>query len=154
MTQLATSPSVEYKLAELDDLEAEMVRLLQQFMGAKKPFHGFTERSWRPPTDIYETADSLIVTIEIAGVDKDALTLEFKQNVLTVSGDRHHNPAALQVSYHQMEIKYGPFEVELRLPAGLDSDDANARYADGFLAISIPKREPGASNSVDIEIER
>ena len=109
MTQLSATPDVDFKLAELDDLEAEMVRLLQQFMGTKKPFHGFTERSWRPPTDLYETADSLIVTIEIAGVDKDALTLEFKQNMLTVCGNRRHNPVALQVSYHQMEIKYGPF---------------------------------------------
>jgi HSP20 family protein len=143
---------VTVRFSELDDIEAEMVHLLQQFMGAKKPFHGFNERAWRPPTDIYETQEALVVTVEIAGVDKESLGVDFRHSLVTVTGNRRHNPDSLQVSYHQMEIKYGAFEIELKLPAGLDTDSAKARYVDGFLSVTIPKRasEP---QSVSIEIE-
>ena len=141
------------RLAELDDIEADMIRLLQQFMGTKEPFHAFSEKIWRPPTDIYETAESLIVTIEVAGVDKGAFHLEFNHNVLMVRGYRKHSPAALQVSYHRMEIKYGAFEVELRLPQGMDYDQASARYSDGFLTITIPKRASDSARVINIDIQ-
>jgi len=144
---------VSARLAELNDIEADMVRLLQQFMGARNPFHTFSENVWRPPTDICETVEALIVTIEVAGVQKDAFRLEFDRNVLVVRGVRQHGPAALQVSYHRMEIKYGAFEVELKLPAGMDFDNAKARYSDGFLTIAIPKPRPESSKVVNIGIE-
>lgn len=146
-------PVTQVKVAELNDLEADMIRLLQQFMGAKKPFHSFSEKVWRPPTDIYETSDALIIVVEIAGVDKNAFNLEFNHNVLTVKGMRKHSPPALQVSYHRMEIKYGAFEVELRLPTGLGYDDAKARYADGFLVVTIPKPIADSQKVVNIDIE-
>jgi len=146
---------VPLKVDELDDLEAEMVRLLQRFMGSKEPFHTFTERVWRPPTDIYETADALVITIEIAGVPREALRVELNHNILMVRGHRDQSHSASQVSYHQMEIKYGSFEVELRLPSGLDYDAARARYVDGFLTITTPKREAATPKviSIDIDIE-
>ena len=144
--------SVSYRLSEFDSFEADMTRLLQQFMGAKKPFHAFTESAWRPPTDIYETAEELVVTIEIAGVDKQAIALEFEQNVLKVRGTRKHNPTSLQVSYHQMEIKFGAFEVQLRLPGGFDADHTRARYSDGFLTVTVPRKVDGPKG-IDIAEE-
>lgn len=140
------------QLAELNDLEADMIRLLQQFMGAKNPFHSFSEKAWRPPTDICETNEALVITIEVAGVEKDAFQLEFNHNVLTVRGFRKHNPPGLQVSYHRMEIKYGLFEAELKLPPGMDYDSAKARYNDGFLTITVP-RAASESKVVNIDIE-
>lgn len=154
MSRLNQSVHVSYKLDQLNDLDAEMVRLLQQFMGTKKPFHGFTERSWRPPTDIYETADSLVVTIEIAGVNKDEIDIEFRNNVLAVSGTRQNNPGAAQLTYHQVEIKYGCFAVELTMPPGLDGDKATAGYTDGFLKIVVPKRATAPARSIDIDSDR
>ena len=141
------------RLAELNDIEADMIRLLQQFMGAKNPFHSFSEKAWRPPYDVCETPDALIITIEVAGVDKDAFRLEFDHNALSVRGYRKHSPAAVQVSYHRMEVKYGAFEVELRLPSGLNYDGAKARYADGFLTITIPKAAGETSKAINISIE-
>lgn len=141
------------KLAELDDLEADMIRLLQQFMGAKNPFHSFSEKAWRPPTDVCETAEALIVTVEVAAVDKGAFQIEFNHSVLSVRGFRKHNPAALQVNYHRIEIKYGAFEVEVTVPPGVDCDNAKARYADGFLTITIPKAGVETPRVVNVSIE-
>ncbi len=152
MSDTKVSP-VAIHFADSDDVDAEMVRLLQQFMGTKKPFHGFTERAWRPPTDIYETDCALIVLVEIAGVEKTAINIEFANNTMRVSGIRRHRPESTQVSYIQMEVKHGAFAIELRLPQGLNTDETNARYVDGFLTISIPKRMPQPSRSINIQGE-
>ncbi|HDS73915.1 MAG TPA: Hsp20/alpha crystallin family protein [Firmicutes bacterium] len=144
---------VAIHFADSDDAEAEMVRLLQQFMGTKKPFHGFTERAWRPPTDIYETDCAFIVLIEIAGVEKGAISIEFANNAMRVSGVRRHHPESAHISYLQMEVKYGAYAIELRLPEGLNTDETNARYIDGFLTITIPKRPPQPSRSISIQGE-
>jgi HSP20 family protein len=137
----------------MDDIDADMIRLLQQFMGTKKPFHGFSEPVWRPPTDVYETADALLVTVEIAGVEKDSFHLEFIRNALIVRGSRTHNLGAVQASYHRMEIKYGAFEVEFHLPLGLDCDRTTARYSEGFLTITIPKETAETPKIININIE-
>ena len=43
-----------------------------------------------------------------------------------------------------MEIDYGPFERRFHLPRSVDADQIEARYADGFLEVVMPKQDPGA----------
>ncbi len=150
---LAQFARLSQRLSDQDEIDADMIRLLQQFMGAKRPFHGFSEHVWRPPTDVYETEDSMVVKVEIAGVEKDAFHLEFSRNVLIVRGRRSQKLGISQVSYHRMEIKYGEFEVEFALPLGLDQDRTTAHYRDGFLTITIPKEDTQITRSVSIDIQ-
>lgn len=140
------------RCSDQDELDEDMIRLLQQFMGAKRPFHAFSEHVWRPPTDVYETEEALVVKVEIAGVDKDAFRLEFSRNVLIIRGQRTQKSGISQVSYHRMEIKYGEFEVEFALPLGLDHDRTTALYREGFLTITIPK-DTSTAKSVSIDIQ-
>ncbi len=142
MPYLEDAVPFSLKPGDYDSFEADMSRLLQQFMGAKKPFHPFSEGAWRPPTDIYETDEEFVVVMEIPGADKASIELEVRQNTLIVRGKREHDRSTSQVSYHQMEIKFGPFEATLRLPRGLDADSAQAKYSSGFLTVAVPKRPP------------
>jgi len=45
-------------------------------------------------------------------------------------------------SYHQMEIMFGDFVVEVELPCSVDSENAQAIYQNGFLRIALPKTRP------------
>jgi HSP20 family molecular chaperone IbpA len=51
-----------------------------------------------------------------------------------------------------MEIKYGPFDVELPIVPGLDYGAAQATYDDGFLRLELPKRLDANSSIVTINI--
>lgn len=95
---------------------------------------------WQPPTDIYETADDLVVRIEVAGIDADQVRISLVDRVLTVSGMRK-DPES-KVGYHRMEIPYGPFQTSALLPRRVDPSQVRAEYSDGFLTIVIPKASP------------
>jgi HSP20 family protein len=92
---------------------------------------------WRPPTDVYETNENLVIQVEIAGVSEDNLHITFGEHRLIIDGVRSDTSAKL--GYHQMEIAYGQFRTELHVPVPVDADKITAAYQDGFLIITMPK---------------
>jgi len=68
---------------------------------------------WRPPAAVYESATAVTVTVELAGVDQDALEVA--------------------------EIYQGPIRVEVALPAPVDAERVSAHSDRGLLRIHLPK---------------
>ncbi len=101
---------------------------------------------WSPPTDVYETDDAYAVRVEIAGMREDDFEVAMENNVLLISGNRPDIPE--RRAYHQMEIRFGKFATAIGLPSPVDVDHAIARYADGFLTITLPKSKP---NQIKVE---
>ena len=93
-------------------------------------------QTWRPPTDVYETEAAVIVKMEIAGMSEDEFHITYADGQLVVGGVRRD--AAAKLGYHQMEISYGEFHVEINLPKPVDVDKIEASYSNGFLIISLP----------------
>ncbi len=108
-------------------------------------------RVWHPPTDVYETDTHVIVKIEVAGVDEDAITVRLHSRELTVSGCR--NDPADKLACQQMEISYGEFQSSVRLPCDVDESDAGATYERGFLHILLPKARQHKV-PVDVTVQR
>ncbi len=96
---------------------------------------------WRPPTDVLETDDAFLVRLEIAGMDPADFSITLRDRVLTVRGVRR-DPLARGCAYHQMEIRFGAFEVLLRLHVPVDAERIEAVYREGFLLITLPKVHP------------
>jgi HSP20 family molecular chaperone IbpA len=102
---------------------------------------------WRPPTDVYETADYVVVKMELAGVPEDSIEVTLYADHLVVSGTRDDGggpaEAAIRsggrVSFHEAGIHYGPFRAEVRLPRPVDPERVTATLESGFLLISLPR---------------
>src|SRR3989475_12469066 len=43
---------------------------------------------WKPPTDVYETADALVVHMDIAGMHAEDFQVQLGDGLLTISGER------------------------------------------------------------------
>jgi len=95
--------------------------------------------TWRPPTDIFETEVGVVVKIDVAGVHDEDVEVIVSRRVLSVNGVRSDSPE--RRAYHQMEIPYGKFSVDIELPVAVSADDATAEYKDGFLVIHLPKEK-------------
>lgn len=93
---------------------------------------------WRPPTDIFETEESFIIKVEIAGMRDDDIEVAVENNLLLISGNRSDMPEQ-RAYYHQMEIQSGKFEITAEIPVPVDVEQAGAVYKDGFLTITLPK---------------
>lgn len=100
----------------------------------------FRSPTWRPPTDFYETETHLVVRVEIAGMREDDFHIELNGRLLSIRGLRQD--AAERRAYHQMEIRYGEFSIDVELPYHVDADQVQALYQDGFLRVFLPKAQP------------
>ena len=102
--------------------------------------NGLRSHIWRPATDVFETEESIVVRVEIAGVREEDFSILLKGNQLTVRGNR---PDVLERrAYYQLEISFGDFLTEVDLPGPVLSDQVTAEYIDGFLRLVFPKDRP------------
>jgi HSP20 family protein len=94
---------------------------------------------WSPPTDVYETEENYVIKVEIAGMRDEDFDVAFEENILMISGFR--SDLNERRAYHQMEIRFGRFELAVEIPVTVNMEKATAEYKDGFLTIMLPKSE-------------
>lgn len=128
---------------EVDKMFLDLLR------GERTPRYGRV--AFRPNADVYydRQRNAVVVKLELAGIDPQAVDLEVEENVLRVSGVRSDqlHPDAV---YQQMEITYGRFERAVTLPPEVDSGKATANYGSGYLEIVLPIRPRSASKRIAI----
>jgi HSP20 family protein len=107
------------------------------------PHHHDT--AWRPPTDVYEHDAGLTVRVEIAGMCSEDFTISLLDRRLSIAGTRPNG--AQRCTYHHMEIGFGKFYTEVHLPWPATPEMVEARYANGFLEVTI---SPSPSHHVSI----
>lgn len=123
--------------------DSKLEKIFQEFLCIRKPFHSFDTETWRPPTDVYETDDALVVKMVISGASEKDISIVLEDNTLLISGKRLDPSDHKKLCFYLMEIRYGYFERSIRLPKYVDEDKIEAHYKNGFLAIVIPKsKEP------------
>jgi HSP20 family protein len=94
---------------------------------------------WRPDADVYETAGTVEILLDLAGVDEDAVDVQIFEDVVTVEGHRRLPPCDEGAVFHAAEIRQGPFHAALPLPARVDPESVRAVYERGILALTLPK---------------
>jgi HSP20 family protein len=137
----------------LGSLEDEMEFYFSSFFGSSYPSIYRKELCWKPPTDVYETKDHFVVTLELAQMKAEEVSITFQDETLFVRGIRKAVPPCEQRRYHKMEIHYGPFEQRIPISASVEVENLTAQYKDGFLEIRLPKSPLANIESIDIEVE-
>jgi HSP20 family protein len=87
-----------------------------------------------PVHHVAETADAVIVEVELPGVDPGAVELDADADSLTVRGTWPPPPVGVAASRRS-----GRFDVTVGLPADVDPDAAQARFHHGLLTVELPK---------------
>ena len=140
----------------LDQLEREMRRISDDMLLQMFRLQGATGEVWAPRVDIYETNDNLVVKVCAAGIQPDQvdISLSADDRFLTVRGVRTEGNIERRgvIRYYQLEVYYGPFERIIALPEEIDiaRDHLQATYKEGFLIITLPKKQETGARSVPI----
>jgi HSP20 family protein len=95
---------------------------------------------YRPPVDVIDIETGFVIRIEIAGMDEKDFEVKFEQNILSIYGMRR-DPIR-NGTFHQMEIYFGEFRIEISINQPLKPDSIAAEYHNGFLEIMLEKAEP------------
>ena len=94
-----------------------------------------------PKVNVYEYDDKIGIVAEIPGLDKKNVTVDVEDQVLTISGDKHgfKEDGGKCIT---RELKQSSFKRSFNLGDHLDGDNVSAKFKDGMLSISVPKKEP------------
>ena len=127
-----TKPSDDFErwTRGIDRLMNSMLRY--ETFGAPAP--------WRPPTDVYETSQDVVIKVEVAGMRPEDFEISFANRILQIHG--HRGDRERKQSYHCLEIPYGEFLSEVYLPGDYQEEQIEAQYENGFLKITLPKSAP------------
>jgi HSP20 family protein len=128
-------------LERLKKLEGQLERLASDFFLTDSFCESTYGSLWRPPADIYETEESVVVRMEVPGLHVEDINITLRSDTLVVRAVRRECHPGAKTICHQLEIHHGFFERVLPLPKTIRHEEAEAMYSDGFLVITIPKCE-------------
>ena len=102
-----------------------------------------------PYTDIHETERAVIVSMEMPGVDKDAIDIRLDRGVLTVKGNVDGSKyESLRPIYSEYNV--GNFVRTFTVSTKIDSNAITAAFADGVLTIELPKAAQAVAKRIAV----
>jgi HSP20 family protein len=105
---------------------------------------------WVPPVDLAEWDDRYELTVELPGMAREHVQLDFDNGTLTLKGQRP-GLGCCPERYQQLERGQGQFSRSFRFAHAVRADAITADLADGVLTVVVPKLTPGAVRRVAVE---
>ena len=106
-----------------------------------------------PPLDVVETAEGILVMMDIAGVTPDSVKVLFVRNTLVIVGQKR--PAtceARRAAFHLAERTFGRFARGVRLSGAFDAGRADATLNAGELRVRLPRIEERRTGELRIRV--
>jgi len=95
-----------------------------------------------PMVNIKESSEGFDVELAAPGYDKGDFKIESHHGLLTISSERtNENETKEGEQFSRREYSYQSFCRSFTLPNSADTDKINAKYENGILKVSIPKKE-------------
>ena len=101
--------------------------------------------------DVWETAKSVIVRVEIPGMEKEGFDVSVHGGELRIRGEKLSGRDSQEREYSVMERAFGHFERRIALPHSIDSEQAEVSYQGGVLTVILPKTEDVPPQRLDIQ---
>ncbi|HIP92155.1 MAG TPA: Hsp20/alpha crystallin family protein [Thermotoga sp.] len=132
------------------ELQREIDRIFDDFFRV-----GPREVSGRfiPDVDIYETENSLVIEMEAPGLKKEDIKITVEDGILVISGEKKVERDEKKKNYMVVERCFGKFERAFNLPDYVDPEKIKAKYENGVLTITMPKKEEKKKKTIDVKIE-
>jgi len=94
------------------------------------------ERTLTPAWDTSETENHFLLSLDIPGVAKEDIKIDFDKNTLTIAGERK---------------RVGTFKRSFTLPNTVESEKIEARYENGVLEIILPKLQTMQPRRIEVQ---
>ena len=95
------------------------------------------EQAWEPPLDLIETETEVLAYVAVPGVDASAVEIETENGKLVVRGERQRPDEWVSAGILRLELPWGPFRREVRVPTGCRLRSREA--VRGYLIIRLAK---------------
>jgi HSP20 family protein len=148
--------------SSFQELQNEMNRMFENFFGGgsmMEPWSGSSSSSsmmqqsgrFTPRIDVTENTESVNVTAELPGMNKDDIELFADENGLTLKGEKRVEETQEDEGFYRNERSYGYFRRTIPFPVEVDTDNVEAKFDEGVLRVRVPKT--GESKGKRLEIK-
>jgi len=94
-----------------------------------------------PSVNITETDTDYKIELAAPGLEKKDFKIEVEDKVLTVSSEKEEETKEENENYKRREFSYSTFSRSFQLPSDVLADKIDAKYENGILRLSVPKKE-------------
>lgn len=108
---------------------------------------------WKPSVDIYETEEGIVIKAELPGVNKEDVSVEVKNNILTLKGESFVDKEIDEDKYYRRERCFGTFHRTFTLQDTVLPDKIKAKFRNGVLEIEVPKPEEEKPRQISVNVE-
>jgi HSP20 family protein len=103
-----------------------------------------------PAVNITEQKNDYLVSLAAPGLKKEDFKIDVDGNMLTISSEKEETREEKDKKFTRKEYNYSSFSRSFTLPEEINKEKIEAKYEDGVLKISLPRREeakkPAAKN--------
>lgn len=102
-------------------------------------------------TDVSDTGNAFVLESELPGFNKDDINIDIENDCLTISVERKLDNEDKKKNLVKRERFYGSYSRSFDV-TGIDTDAIDAKYTDGVLTVTLPKKVETAPASRRLEI--
>ena len=107
---------------------------------------------WTPAVDIIEDNDNFVVIADLPGLTKKDISINIKENMLTISGERKTTAKDEDKNYCRAERRFGTFKRSFQLTDQVVASKITASFKDGVLTVNVPKAEEVKPKEIEIKV--
>jgi HSP20 family protein len=112
----------------------------------------FADVAWMPPVEAFEKDHRLTVRVELPGLKKEEIGVNFAEGVLTIEGERKLENEEKKNEWYRNERAYGKFVRTIPLPEAVKATDIKATFERGVLELAVQLAETTAAAPTKVEI--
>jgi len=109
--------------------------------------------TWNPSVDISEDDNNFYLNVELPGMKREDVKVNYDDGLLTVSGERKTETENKDKNYLRVERTFGKFERSFRIPTHVIQDKIDAQFENGVLLITLPKAEEAKPKQIEVKIK-
>lgn len=94
-----------------------------------------------PATNIRESGDDFVIEVAAPGMEKSDFEVNVDNGVLSIGYEREEKHENEGEEYTHREFGYSSFRRSFTLPDTIDGDKVDAKYKNGVLYVTLPKKE-------------
>lgn len=106
---------------------------------------------WNPAVDIGESDNQYTFQVELPGLSREDLEVEFTGNTLVIRGSRHEEAEEEGECYLRRERQTGSFFRSFRIDTPVKANEVAADYRNGLLTVTVPKAEQVKAQKITIK---
>lgn len=109
-----------------------------------------TGPSLRPPVDVFENENGIILHADLPGVGSEGLNLQIDKDTLLIEG-RAELPFPEGMKAMYAEVRAANYRRSFAMSSELDTNAVQASLKDGVLTLRIPKKEALQPRKIEVQ---